>query len=242
MPFAHEPDRFRYAEPPFQFNAPTISRYPPEVTGYHLLQSLRRRLGWPSLAGKRLLDFGCGVRFAQTIYNPDLEIGLYAGVDVNAEAIAWLRENLADSRFRFERLDMRNAMYNPAGAPAPDRGALAALGLTGFDAVCMFSVITHNLPDDSRRIFELVEPAVRDDGYLYFTSHTDEQAEAYYERDPDAPRHKGSYHPDYLRELAGTAGWTVEDIYPRTEGAALQQTAFVCRKARATRQPGERVD
>ena len=55
--------------PPFNLNAPDISQFAPEVTGRTLLSDMCARLGWSSLAGKRLLDFGCGVRFARTIVN-----------------------------------------------------------------------------------------------------------------------------------------------------------------------------
>jgi hypothetical protein len=50
---------------------------------------MRRRLGWESLKGRSLPDFGCGVRFARTIHNLGLPLNRYIGVDVHAEAIAW---------------------------------------------------------------------------------------------------------------------------------------------------------
>jgi hypothetical protein len=74
--------KFNYIDPPFNYNSPGVSQYPVEVSGRYLLNILCLRLGWPSLAGKRLLDFGCGVRFARTIINLGMDIGLYAGVDV----------------------------------------------------------------------------------------------------------------------------------------------------------------
>jgi hypothetical protein len=52
---------------PSNFNNPPIAKFSPEVSGRILLNSMCQRLGWRSLAGKRLLDFGCGVRFAQTL-------------------------------------------------------------------------------------------------------------------------------------------------------------------------------
>ena len=78
---------FRFIDPPFNFNSSTVSKYGTEATGFHVLNSLCRRMGWTSLAGRKLLDFGCGVRFTRTIVNLGLDIGLYAGVDVNADAI-----------------------------------------------------------------------------------------------------------------------------------------------------------
>src|SRR5208282_1278184 len=87
--------------PPFYFNDANVSRHSPEMTGRIILNSMCARLGWPSLAGKRVLDFGCGVRMVRTIVNLELEIGFYAGIDVNAEAIAWLRQNVDDPWFLF---------------------------------------------------------------------------------------------------------------------------------------------
>lgn len=226
MQTSHSTERFRYVDPPFVFNSADVAQYPAEVTGYHLLASLCRRLGWSSLAGKRLLDFGCGVRFARTIANLDLDVGLYAGVDVNAAAIAWLAERLTDARFRFVALEMRNAFYNAAGT-AVDRDALRALGLAEFDAASMFSVITHQDPDDARLVFEMLHRTVRSAGRLYFTAHTDDTIESYCEGDPALPCRISTYHPRYLAEIVASAGWEVEHVYPPTE---LEGAAFVCRR------------
>src|SRR5579863_9413467 len=111
--------------PPFNFNAPDVACYPAEVTGRMLLQSMCERLGWASLARKRILDFGCGVRFARTIFNLDVPVARYFGIDVNAEAISWLKANLPGGPFGFAHIDMRNALYNKGGADAdPDLTAL----------------------------------------------------------------------------------------------------------------------
>ncbi|WP_457154964.1 hypothetical protein, partial [Mesorhizobium sp. P5_C1] len=63
---------FCYIDPPFNFNHPDIAKYPPEVTGNHLLKCMATRLGWSGFTHRRLLDVGCGVRFARTIANLDL--------------------------------------------------------------------------------------------------------------------------------------------------------------------------
>src|ERR1700744_4044870 len=68
-------------QPPFDFNSPGVAKFSPEVTGRILLKSLCRRLQWPSLAGRRLLDFGCGVRLASTLVNLEIAIARYVGID-----------------------------------------------------------------------------------------------------------------------------------------------------------------
>jgi SAM-dependent methyltransferase len=218
------PPRFTFVDPPFDFNSPTVSKYPPEVTGAFVLKTVCRRLGWSSLAGKRLLDFGCGVRIARAIVNLGIEVGCYAGVDVNADAIGWLRSNVEDSRFRFERIDMHNPLYNPQGSTAGE-DALQAIGLADFDAACMFSVITHQQPEETREILRMLSRCVTPGGRMYFTAFIAESIDECAECDPAHPRALCSYNPDYLIGLADACGWVVKKAYP---GSELLQPAFVC--------------
>jgi SAM-dependent methyltransferase len=215
---------FQFIDPPFDFNSPTVSKYPPEVTGYLLLNTLCRRMAWKSLAGKKLLDFGCGVRFARTIVNLGLDIGLYAGVDVNADAMQWLRSNIHDDRFRFEQFGMKNQMYNPGGS-AVGVNALKDLGLADFDGACMFSVITHQKPEDAKTIFLMLSQCVIPKGRLYFTAFIDDTVDEYVDSNPANPCHMSTYNPDYLIGLAEASGWVVKEIYP---GSVLHQPALVC--------------
>ncbi len=222
---------FSYIDPPFNFNAPTVAAYPAEVSGYYLLKSLSRHLGWSSLNQKRLLDFGCGVRFARTIVNLGLDIAYYVGVDTQSEPIQWLRSNVDDARLRFEHFNIRNVLYNPDG-DNPEADLLAGAGLTGFDAASMFSVITHQNPEEAARTFEMLYPCVKDGGALYFTAFVDESVNEYVEREPQLKGHMSTYHPSYLLDILLDAGWFVSDIYPPS---AFALTAFVCWKRSHTK-------
>jgi SAM-dependent methyltransferase len=223
------PPSFAFIDPPFDFNSPTVSKFPPEVTGSLVLTSLCRRLGWNSLAGKRLLDFGCGVRLVRAIVNLQMDIGQYAGVDVNADAIAWLKANVQDLRFRFERIDMRNPLFNPQGSVlGPD--SLRDIGLADFDAACLFSVITHQNPEDATTILRMLSRCVVPSGALYLTAFIDDTIETFAEREAATPGAWCNYNPDYLIGLADAAGWTVKRIYP---ASVLHQPAFVCERKSA---------
>ena len=212
--------------PPFYFNDANVSRHSPEMTGRIILNSMCARLGWPSLAGKRVLDFGCGVRMVRTIVNLELEIGFYAGIDVNAEAIAWLRQNVDDPWFLFVHLDMRNAFYNLNGGPCGD-DTLCSRGVVGFDVACMFSVITHQAPEDALQIFRMLRPSAE---RLYFTAFIDDTVDRYVEKDPDHPSHMSTYAPSYLLEILAASGWRSDTSYPRSP-LLFQQSAFVCSHA-----------
>ncbi len=93
------------------------------------------------------------------------------------------------------------------------------------DGACMFSVITHQSPDEARKTFQQLRHAVADHGKLYFTAFTEETLADYTERNQDAPGHMSTYPPQQIIELAESGGWRVTAIY---EKDSLQQTAFVC--------------
>jgi len=146
-------------------------------------------------------------------------------VDVKRKAIDWLNANLQDPRFLFKRFDARNAYYNPKGSSSHGADALVRLGVPICDGASMFSVITHQSPDEARKTFQQLRNAVADQGKLYFTAFTDGALAAYAERDQAAPGHMSTYPPQQLIELAESGGWRVTAIY---EKDSLQQTAFVC--------------
>lgn len=192
--------------PPFNFNAPDVANHAPEITGYYLLQCLRRRLGWSDFADKKLLEVGCGVRFVRTIYNLDIPFGLYAGVDVNLDAICWLKTHVRDARFWFAHLNARNAFYNPEGQQL-GKMALADLGTPSCDAVSMFSVITHQNPKEAMLTFRQVREVVCRGTPLYFTAFADGPiAGGYRERDTERVGMMSDYDPNALLELLRQTG------------------------------------
>jgi hypothetical protein len=210
--------------PPFNFNHADVSKFSPEVTGRIAINSMCERLGWSSLSGRRLLDFGCGVRFATTIINLEMEIDLYAGVDTNAAPISWLLENVRDTRLQFYHLNMRSAMYNPAGV-IPSVETLELMQLRNFDAACMFSVITHQEPDEAELIFAMLHRCA---ARLYFTALVDDGVQGYVEQDPHSIGLLSTYSTERLKEMLSRSGWVVEKIFPP---GFFQQTAFICARA-----------
>jgi hypothetical protein len=211
--------------PPFDFNAANVSKFSPEVTGRIAIHSMCERLGWPSLIGRRLLDFGCGVRFARTIINLEIEIDLYAGVDTQAAPISWLLENVRDTRLQFHHLNMRSAMYNPDGVRPSVETLDELVQLRNFDAACMFSVITHQEPEEAELIFAML---YRCAPRLYFTAFIDDGVDGYVERDPQNIGLMSTYSTARMKEILAGAGWKIEKIFPP---GFFQQTAFVCSKA-----------
>jgi SAM-dependent methyltransferase len=145
-------------------------------TAVALIDHLCADLGIDSLAGLDVLDFGCGVRFAQAVVNHRLDINRYVGVDVYREMIEYLDANVADPRLEFAHLDAHNALYNPTGRPFDE--AAAGLPIVGqFDVICMFSVVTHLAPHDYVSVLRLLRRFVRPTGRLFYTLFLDEKTE-----------------------------------------------------------------
>lgn len=69
-------------------------------------------------ADARVLDLGCGFgRVALDLASRLTDDQAYFGLDPNAEAIAWARENIASRRanFTFDLIDVVSQPYNPDG-------------------------------------------------------------------------------------------------------------------------------
>jgi len=131
-------------------------------------------LGLENLEGLDVLDFGCGVRFAQAIVNRGLAVARYVGVDVYREMIEFLQANVADPRLEFVHVDAHNALYNPTGRDLDD--AADSMRIDGqFDVICLFSVVTHLAPHDYGSVLRLLRRYARPDGRLFFTLFIDEK-------------------------------------------------------------------
>jgi SAM-dependent methyltransferase len=174
---------------------------------------MRQQLGFADYAGRSVLDFGCGVRFSQTIINARVPIGRYVGVDNYRPMIEFLRDSVWDERLSYVFLDAHHAMYNPDGAAlSPD--TRLDVPTAAFDVVCMFSVITHQYPDDSTSIFSILRRHVRRDGQLFFTCFLDESIPAFEDRSRERNGGIVFYNPRFIMDLVERCGWQVVSRAP----------------------------
>jgi SAM-dependent methyltransferase len=201
------PDRFNR-------NSGTVtSLMPPEQSGLWLLERLKERLSLTTLANTTLLDFGCGVRFSQALVNLRIPIGRYVGVDCYAEMIEFLRAEVGDRRFSYHVLDARNPYYNPGGQPLSPATALPVVE-RDFDVITLFSVITHQYPQDSEAIFTVLRRHVATEGRLFFTCFLDPALDGFEDRSPERNARRCFYGPDYLVSLVERCGWRVVSRAP----------------------------
>ena len=146
-------------------------------TAVWLIDHMCEHLDIRDLRDLAVLDFGCGVRFAQAIVNRGIPIGRYVGVDVYREMIEFLTANVTDPRLEFVHLDAHNALYNPAGRPLADIAETLHIEGDGFDVICLFSVFTHLAPHDYVSVLRLMRRFVRPTGRLFFTLFIDEKTD-----------------------------------------------------------------
>ncbi len=179
-----------------------------------LIDYMCERIGVPDLAGLDVLDFGCGSRFADAIVNRALPLKTYVGVDVYRKMIEFLAATVPDPRLTFVHIDALNPRYNPTGVPLTPETKLP-VGDRRFDVICMFSVITHQLPDDARSIFSILRGYVRESGRLFFSASLSDDADPYLEGKPERPAALSVYSPGFLRTMLAETGWRVRSTEPR---------------------------
>jgi SAM-dependent methyltransferase len=171
-----------------------------------------------------ILDVGCGTRFAKVITERDIPVRGYVGVDVSAEIISFLNDNVTDPRMEFHHLDAHNERYNPDGQPL-DSFTRLPVG-DGFDVISLFSVFTHLAPHDFSTMLRLVRPHIADDGRLIFSLFLGE-VDRFEDLVPGSPLLEAVYSKAYARELVEGSGWQVESLSPPVR--KVIQHYFVCR-------------
>jgi SAM-dependent methyltransferase len=144
-----------------------------EASAVFLIRHTCESLGVSDLADREVLDVGCGTKFTQAFLNHRIPIQKYVGVDVFREMITFLRENVADPRFEYSHVDVRNELYNPDAPPMSENTDLG-IGTQTFDIIWLFSVFTHLAPRDYRAMLKLLRRYIRPDGRLFFTVFIDE--------------------------------------------------------------------
>ena len=193
-------------------NAPSVQEMGhPADTGAMLIDYMCQRIGIDTLASRDVLDLGCGVRFSQAIIDRDLPIGTYTGIDVDRAVIDFLSENVDDERFCYHYMDVGNQFYNPEGDRL-DPETQTALGDRNFDIACMFSVITHQQPEEASAIFRFLRHYIRNDGRLFFSAFLHQEPQDFKELNPSKPGLKASYSKPLMAELLRSADWKIESL------------------------------
>ena len=202
----------------------------PADTGLLLINYMCERIGIDSLADLDVLDFGCGVRFSQSIINRGVPVGTYTGVDVARNVIDFLASNVTDPRMSYIHVDTANPMYNCKGRK-PDPDGPSPLADATFDVICMFSVITHQEPGESAAIFKLLRRHIRPAGWLFFSTFIHDDDEPFRELNPDRPRLRCSYSANLMQQILADAGWSVSSAAKPLPNGIPIASSYLCTPA-----------
>jgi SAM-dependent methyltransferase len=212
----------------FNKNAPDVRALGSQAeTGAWLIQYMCERIGLDDLSNVDLLDLGCGCRFADSFLNQGVPIKSYTGIDVDTELMHFFRENLADNRFVFAHWDAANPMYNPGGVPLTKDASLP-IDNRQFDVICMFSVITHQLPEDAAAIFSILRRYIAADGFLFFSATIEEVVGDYAELNKDRPTAHSAYAMHAMTRMLAETGWNIISFEGKDPRGLPIQDSFLC--------------
>lgn len=115
-----------------------------------------------------VLEIGCGAGRMAAPFVSFLTTGLYLGVDISEEAIAWAQTHVGSANISFTHLDFRNPHYRQ------DRGADATIARLpfedrSFDFVFLASVFTHLTSSEVKNYVSETARLLRTGGYALST-------------------------------------------------------------------------
>lgn len=209
-------------------NHPRVREIGVVKTGRMLIEKSTKFAGLDSLADKCVLDVGCGTRFTSALINKKIPIKSYTGIDVHKPVIDYLKTNVEpfDERFHYSHWDVVNALYNENGMPFSGEALLPIDGTNGFDLIWMFSVITHQAPEETVALFKVLKNYVKSDGLMLFTAFIERNVENFVDVRKDRPLMVAQFDYDFMLSLLDEAGWKVKSTHPAEE--PLHQFCFVC--------------
>ncbi len=170
--------------------------------------------------GSRVLDIGCGQGRLATGLIRAVGALDYLGLDVHRASIRWCRRHIQAEHptYRFERLGVANARYNPRGARLDARFRFDLPDRCG-DIIYLFSVFSH-MPEAELRVYlaEFQRVLARG-GRVFFTTFVEDgvppvsiNPRGYAFAEPCGPLHVVRYERSHLFSLVEAAGFEVAEF------------------------------
>lgn len=165
------------------------------------------------IAGSTILDYGCGVKLTQSLYERDSPQRLYVGLDVYRQMIEYMQERLqSDPKYSYATVNFQNSMYNPDGIRMT-ADSMLPIDDQHFDIITLFSVITHMQPEDVRAILQILRHYASNDTLLLFSTFIDDsQSEDFVDENSERPLLRARYRRSFIEGITHDAGWRIEAL------------------------------
>lgn len=140
-----------------------------EYLGFGLLikDAILQQTGLPSTGS--VLDIGCGSgRIARHFVDYTRSPGRYVGMDIQRPFIDWCTEHLSqvNERLEFYHQDVYNGAYNPEGKVKTSEYRFPFEDAS-FDAIILYSVFTHLLPQDAQNYLQEIARLLKPGGQCF---------------------------------------------------------------------------
>ena len=194
-------------------------------SGIQNLKGIVERTGRRDWSNQKILDFGCGVKFTQTLIQYHINVQAYVGMDVHQGIIQFLNNHVNRPNFNYYPVPFYNQMYNRKGKRLKAYSELP--GKTKkFDLIILQSVLTHFAPDDFLALLLVLRRYVAQDARLFFTCRIDNNMEHdFCDVVPDKPLLKAFYKENFIRKMLNESGWNPLSLNPPS---FKMQHHFVC--------------
>ena len=197
----------------FRRNSHMVKEAGYDESAKEIIALMAERLGLADFRDTNILDVGCGTRFSAYMINNEVPVKSYTGIDVDEEIIDFLQTAASpvDARFHYAHWPVRNALYNPAGAPLSLQTHLPVAG--SFDVIWLFSVFTHLDPDDAAAMLRILRQHIASHGKLIFTCRFNNTVDGFVDRIPEQPLLRAVFSQTLMEKMIIESGWTIDHFY-----------------------------
>ena len=194
-------------------------------SGIRNLKGIAERTGRRDWSNQKILDFGCGVKFTQTLIQYNINVQAYVGMDVHKGIIQFLNNQVNLPNFYFYSVPFYNRMYNLNGIKLKVNSELPG-DIKQFDLITLQSVFTHFAPEDFLALLHVLRRYAAKDARMLFTCFIDNDMEHdFFDSVPDRPLLMAYYKEHFIRKMLDESGWKPLSLHPPSFS---MQHHFVC--------------
>lgn len=215
----------------FRRNSHMVKQAGYDESAKEMISLMAERLGVTDFSNCAILDVGCGTRFTACMINHAIPVKSYTGIDVDKEIIDFLQTAASplDDRFQYAHWPVRNALYNPTGAPLAQQERLPVSGV--FDVIWLFSVFTHLDPEDADAMLRILRHHIAPNGKLIFTCRINNDVDGFVDRIPDAPLLRAVFSQTLIEQLITQNHWEIDHFY-RNDPRDFIRNYYICSPAK----------